>query len=914
MQKPIKIYIEFLKNKIKHIKNEYVKLKDNCLVYSLNKNYQRDISYYNKNTLGELGRAIAVIDLISKHKIPPKNIKIEEKSIVGSPSKRTDVIIYLGDSYNDRECVALVECKTSIREISDREFTSYFKRQLYNIAHSYAKDPKQPYPLVLITYEIFFDKSNKLRIFYRWFLYPEIEKILETGQVYLDDIIKKNSPFSHIDPPQLTEGKVYFSSKPLKEGDLIEIKDQNELRKLLKEKLHQGLRKYGIVDDDAFQTIINLLLAKTYDEISLIGKKEKIPLFQVKSDDYSNPNNFYNRIRNLYEEALVELLKEEAKSAREAIFIKYKEKEHPEKEKILLEIVPCLQRIRLRSLRVLEEDPVGDVFLDFMHSIFRQSRGLFFTHPNICRFVCKSLDIQSLNSRIKNRDYKYILDPSCGSGTFLIEALRLIFKDYEISKIKEDATKILFGLDNEPRATSLCKVNMVIHGDGSANIHTRDALAPLENLPLPFIKSSHIQKGIDVTPEMMKDRHGVDFIITNPPFSLEIKREDYPHFRMKEFLNFKKNTTTASECLFIERWYQLLNEGGKVGAVLPISIFDGTEYMNARLLLLCYFKIVALVGLPEHAFAPHAQQKTVLMFGIKRLTEESNRLFNKIKSIDSFINDIKNEKIIFYNANNIGYIRIKKGKSVQTLKVDKNDLTDEISNIIADAFNGVYNNIKNSGNIIVKTIGELYKEHNGDLILSPEAVYNILVSTKRSCFSLEDKWYIAQIDKINFRRKKKIFICETGDIVPGGTGIITPKGFGYTTPTNIERLKRKLAAGKFGYLRVGDIIIAPVRVYQKKIAVITKAATKFLFSKDFIVLRRKGRPNLKESLSLFLSLVQDENVKLLMSLSKTGKAGYSKIKDKERILKIKFLKFKFPENRLKMLAKIYDSIYNHIFT
>jgi len=37
---------------------------------------------------------------------------------------------------------------------------------------------------------------------------------------------------------------------------------------------------------------------------------------------------------------------------------------------------------------------------------------------------------------------------------------------------------------------------------------------------------------------------------------------------MSDYIPYKGDTTTASECLFVERWFQLLTTGGKVGAVL----------------------------------------------------------------------------------------------------------------------------------------------------------------------------------------------------------------------------------------------------------------------------------------------------------------------------------------------------------
>ncbi|MEO0269686.1 MAG: hypothetical protein ABIN73_08115 [candidate division WOR-3 bacterium] len=235
----IKKYIDLLKVEISRLNNKAVRIEDDQLLYSLKKYYSRDISFYHQNVFGELGRALAILDLIKEHKIPPKSISLEEKSIVGSPSKRIDIKIEISDVYNERNCIALVECKTSIHKVTDLEFTNYFKRQLYNIAHSYAKDPKQPYPLILIAYEISFDK-NTINIFYRWFYYPEIEKTIETGQISLDEIISKNSPFAYGISPQVFGDRVYFYKKPLTKDELLEVKDPNQLKNLLKEKLHQG--------------------------------------------------------------------------------------------------------------------------------------------------------------------------------------------------------------------------------------------------------------------------------------------------------------------------------------------------------------------------------------------------------------------------------------------------------------------------------------------------------------------------------------------------------------------------------------------------------------------------------------------------------------------------------------------------
>jgi len=369
---------------------------------------------------------------------------------------------------------------------------------------------------------------------------------------------------------------------------------------------------------------------------------------------------------------------------------------------------------------------------------------------------------------------------------------------------------------------------------------------------------------------------------------------------------------------FAERWFQLLNPGGRIGVVLPLSLFDSPDYLKARLLFLCYFQIVAIVGLPEHAFSPHAQQRTVLVFAKRRDLDESNKLFEhmlehinaKDFNIEQLIHPIRNERIIFYDAKNIGYIRQKKQKTVITRSISKNDLSEDNASIIAEAFKG--NLPKDDEKLEVLTLQELAEKRK--LVLAP----NILKKSQhlRETFTIGQDWEIVAVEKCRCVDEQEVFLCETGDIAPGGLGIIIPKKISAsgttTTSSNEVRLQSKIAKGKFGCLKEGDIIIAPVRVYQKKIAVITKSATRFLYSSDFIVLRRKSGVNLLDSFALFYSLIQDENIRILETLSSTGKSGYPKIKNKEAILKVELYKANISKEELERKARLYDEIYREI--
>ncbi len=90
----------------------------------------------------------------------------------------------------------------------------------------------------------------------------------------------------------------------------------------------------------------------------------------------------------------------------------------------------------------------------------------------------------------------------------------------------------------------------------------------------------------------------------------------------------KKN----SENLFIERYYQLLKEGGRLGVVLPESVFDTTENKYIRLFLFKYFNVKAIVSLPQITFEPFTSTKTSLLFAqkkTKKQVEQWNELWDK---------------------------------------------------------------------------------------------------------------------------------------------------------------------------------------------------------------------------------------------------------------------------------------------
>ena len=152
-------------------------------------------------------------------------------------------------------------------------------------------------------------------------------------------------------------------------------------------------------------------------------------------------------------------------------------------------VVQYLQDINLSKTDL---DAKGLAFQSFMGEFFRGDFGQFFTPNGVVDFMVKAIGVQ--------KEWK-VLDTSCGSGGFLLHALKAI-RD-EANDIYDDrgtswhkywhdfAEKNLYGIEINEQISRVAKMNMIIHDDGHTNIITNDGLknnhtVEIENRNLNF--------------------------------------------------------------------------------------------------------------------------------------------------------------------------------------------------------------------------------------------------------------------------------------------------------------------------------------------------------------------------------------------------------------------------------------------
>ena len=198
-----------------------------------------------------------------------------------------------------------------------------------------------------------------------------------------------------------------------------------------------------------------------------------------------------------------------------------------------------------------------------------------------------------------------ILDPACGTGGFLVEALFELRRNrpkMSEGDLSRWAQTHIFGIDKDAIGVKLAKAVMQIAGDGSAHCVRGDSIRTHTwDHDFPHLRAPEFQNG----------RFSV--IVTNPPFGkkLKIAAKDS---RLAGLQLAKKGGEEFADLeiglLFLERAHQLLREGGRIGIVLPETYFFSPSYQFVLDWLKSRFQAIAVANIPMEAFQGFCRAKT----------------------------------------------------------------------------------------------------------------------------------------------------------------------------------------------------------------------------------------------------------------------------------------------------------------
>ena len=566
----------------------------------------------NYNNPEEKVQAETFLKLILDYNYPVSRIKQFVPVTMGREIKEADIVVYA-----DEMCMRphiLVECKR--QEVSEAEFQQAIE-QAYSYAFALPGEVKYVWVTSSIKNEYFeVDKNQNTRNQLPDIPQYGVENIANYKYVYEAQYIPTE------------EGKQQFFD--------LSVIDQSELTRRFKQ-AHEALWAGGQLNpSEAFDELDKLIFCKIWDERKprRMGEPYDFQIITVTKDEERDEQkrrakenlNLYNRIKALYEEG----------RAKDKEVFRDNIRLTPEK---IRTVVGYLEGVNLSETDL---DSKGRAFETFMGSFFRGNFGQYFTPREIVKFIVDVLPIKN--------DSK-VLDTSCGSGGFLLYALNKVrdkateyYPNYKRDTKQyakwfpywhDFAEKNLYGIEISEQISRAAKMNMIIHDDGHTNVITSDGLVSDEII---FEKTSN--KGF---------KYGTfDFIITNPPFGSTIRQSEQAY--LKTYLLGKKeedwlavkaqpeNTRDgqSTEVLFIEQDYKFLKEGGYLAIVLPDGILTNSSMQYVRTQIEDWFRIVAVVSMPQTAFAANgAGVKSSVLFLRKWKKEETDKLVETKKNIES---------------------------------------------------------------------------------------------------------------------------------------------------------------------------------------------------------------------------------------------------------------------------------------
>jgi len=428
--------------------------------------------------------------------------------------------------------------------------------------------------------------------------------------------------------------------------DIQLSKEDNLLKRF--EEIHDFIyANDGLSPQQTLEEFVKILFIKIFDE------NEKLKQFSVSSTEWNdiklgkNVSSFSERITALFD-----------KTQKEYQDIFDTDDRIKLSQNALSFTVNKLQGI---SLLGSSQDAKGLAFQKFLSHHEKDGRGQFFTPEPVIDFCIGMMQPKPDDT---------IIDPACGSGGFLMSALKYLQANHQNLNTVKIVSQNIFGLDINRSIARIAKMKLLLEANVKTNILCTNSLEDLDSIKL-----------------LLGQKNGFDLILTNPPFGAKITQSSILSkfdlgYKWASHENefFKTRNVYANqnaEILFIERCLQLLKEGGRMAIVLPNGNFENPSLDYLRYYIKQKAKVIAIVNLPQETFIPYGTGvKTSLLF----LEKDSK---NEEKQYPIFFGRVTK---LGYQGNKNGTPLYQKDKYGQTIK-DKNGqpiIDENFTSIIED--------------------------------------------------------------------------------------------------------------------------------------------------------------------------------------------------------------------------------------
>jgi len=258
-------------------------------------------------------------------------------------------------------------------------------------------------------------------------------------------------------------------------------------------------------------------------------------------------------------------------------------------KKLIYTLNDFIEELGTYDLSKIRSDVIGRVYEELIPEVERHRLGQYYTPPPIVELITE-MCIKSPNDRV--------LDPSCGSGGFLVKAYHKL-KDLkkkenpfaEDAKLHEEILDQVYGIDINPFPAQLSSINLAV----------RNLKVASRNINLVVSDFFKVKPSVSVIPE------GLDVVVTNPPYTRQEEMEYKDQIR-EEALTYSDGSKIQLDAragiyaYFFTHSAKFLKNHGMMGQITSDTWLDVGFGKDLKQFFLDHFKIHSIIWYDVRAF------------------------------------------------------------------------------------------------------------------------------------------------------------------------------------------------------------------------------------------------------------------------------------------------------------------------
>ena len=290
-------------------------------------------------------------------------------------------------------------------------------------------------------------------------------------------------------------------------------------------------------------------------------------------------------------------------------------------DNVMREVIESLYRTKDKSISydfsIIDADVLGTVYEQYLSHILKKTekrailtenhahkkeQGIYYTPTYIVDYIVRNTLSELLKDKNANAEKIKVLDPACGSGSFLIKAFDVLNEHYQKNDKNYSQTQLdlmtgttftrkvkvlqdnIFGVDLDKQAVEIAQLNLLLKIAEKGhrlplleqNIKCGNSLIDDEK-----VAGDKAFKWDEKFKEIM-GQGGFDVVIGNPPYGAEFSNSE------KNFLKSKhrEDKTGNSASYFILRGLELVKENGYFAYIVPkqLTYISSWQYTRENLL------------------------------------------------------------------------------------------------------------------------------------------------------------------------------------------------------------------------------------------------------------------------------------------------------------------------------------------